>query len=66
MLVRKVITLIVISKCELYALLCEITNIVCSTYLLGSIFFTYCDKYMTLESAKNGSFDCQLGKVRES
>ena len=44
--VRKVVAQIVISKCELYALLCEITSIMSITYLLGSIFFTSFCKYV--------------------
>ena len=39
MVVGKVVALIVISKCELYAVLCEITSIMCISYLLGSTFF---------------------------
>ena len=37
MFVRKVVALIVVSKCELYALLCEITSKMCITFPLGSI-----------------------------
>ena len=40
MVVRKVIALSVVSKCEICALHYEITSIICITYLLGSIFLT--------------------------
>jgi len=39
--VRRVVALFVLSKFELQALLCGITSIMCTTHLLGSIFFTY-------------------------
>ena len=45
MVVRKIVVLIVFSKCELNALLCEIGSIMCITYLSGSIIFTYFLKY---------------------
>ena len=47
MVVRKVAVLIVVCKCDLYALLCEITSIMCITYLLGSIFITSFCKYVS-------------------
>ena len=50
--VHKVIALIVISKCELYALLCEIASIMHISYLLCSIFFTSFCKYVKWGSGK--------------
>jgi len=53
---RKVVALIVVSKYELNALICEITSIMCITYLLGSIFFTSFCKYLKWVSGKSGCF----------
>ena len=67
MIVRKVVALIVVSKCELDVLLCEITNIMCITYLLGSIFFftSFCE-YVKWESGKKWVLlTTSQGKVRE-
>ena len=44
--VCKVVALLVVGKCELYALHCEITGIMCITYLLQSIFCTSFCKYV--------------------
>ena len=46
MVVREVVILIVVSKCELYNLLREVTSIMSITYRLGSIFFTSVCKYV--------------------
>ena len=37
MVVRKVVALIVVSGCELYALHCEIARKMCTTFPLGSV-----------------------------
>ena len=56
MAVRKVVALIVVSKCELCALLCEITRTMWITYLLGSIFCTSSWKYVKWGSGKKWMF----------
>ena len=67
MVVRNVVVLIVVSRRELYALLCEITSITCITYLLGSIFFTSFYKCVKWESGKKWVFlTTSQGIVRSS
>ena len=61
--VRSVIAVIAVCKCELYALLCEITSLVCVTDLLGSVFLTSlckCVKWGFRD--KVGAFVYQSGK----
>jgi len=66
MVVREVVALIVLSKWELYALLCKILSIMCITYLLGSIFSTSFCKYAKWGSGKKWMFlTAGQGKVRE-
>ena len=63
MVVRKVVALNVVSKCDLYALLFEITSIMCITFLMGSIVFTSSCKYVKFFcQGKIGCFDYQSGK----
>ena len=45
--VRKVVALIVVTSCAFSALLCEVTSLMRTPYLLSSIFFTFlqiCEK----------------------
>ena len=66
MVFHKVIALIVVSKYDLSASPCEITSIMCITYLLGSIFFTSCCKYVKWGSRKKWLFlTASQGIVRE-
>ena len=59
MVVRKVVALNVVSKYELHALLCEVTSIMCITYLLSSIFLTYFYKYVKWGQGESGWLDYQ-------
>ena len=63
MVVRKVVALSAVSKCEFYALPCEITSIICITYQLDSIFHTSFCKYVKWRPGKEENvFDFQSGK----
>ena len=62
MVIWIVVVLVVVSRRELYALLCEIASIMCITYLLGSIFFTSFWKYETWGQGKVVVFDYQSRK----
>ena len=71
MVVRKVVALIVVSKFNFSALFYELTNIMCITYLLGSIFFTFfinvclsvrekIGNSQGIVGEKSGNFDSQI------
>ena len=59
MVVCKVVALFLVSKCELFALFCEIASIMWITYLLGSIFFTFMYICEMGVKEKIGVFDYQ-------
>ena len=54
MVVRKVVALIVVSKCELYNIALQTSKYMCITYLSGSIFFTFLQIYKIRVRDKSG------------
>ena len=66
MAVRKVVVLIVVSKCELHYLASCNRKYMYSSYLLGSIFFTSFCEYVKWESGNKWVFlTTSQGMVRE-
>ena len=66
MAVRKVVVLIVVSERELYALFCDLTSIMCITYLLGPIFFTsFCNYRRFSIKPPGGLLSYKMGLIIE-